>query len=302
MELVEEIKKWFSNSDINRAYNIRCLDNKYPAYVIRLDSGIGVAIPYDGEAFSESFANVEIYSEDLNINGKNICCLILISHVEFTRNEFAVICAGFVDPGMDGCERLKILKTPIIWWKNMKYLIGNIAVEKKTYSVLAEMIVLYRVLKQGNKAVWNGINYGSHDITTAFEDYEVKSTLSRYEKIITIAGQFQLTSSRKLSIIFCRLEKDVNGIDIEQMVEKLVSIGENREDLEIKLKKIGYGIGRSARKEKYIVHEMLKYNVDDKFPRIVPELFITGKIPNGIKRITYDVDLSLVSGEIFDIG
>ena len=41
----------------------------------------------------------------------------------------------------------------------------------------------------------------------------------------------------------------------------------------------------------------MQYAVDDKFPRIVPEMFKTGTLPVGIKQLSYDVDLSLVEGD-----
>ena len=73
--------------------------------------------------------------------------------------------------------------------------------------------------------------------------------------------------------------------------------GESLDELNGKLNLLGYGIGSSARKEKYIINEVMQYAVDDKFPRIIPEMFKTGTLPVGIKQLSYDVDLSLVEGD-----
>ena len=37
---------------------------------------------------------------------------------------------------------------------------------------------------------------------------------------------------------------------------------------------------------------MLKYTVDERFPRITPSSFADGVMPAGITKITYTVDLS----------
>ena len=42
---------------------------------------------------------------------------------------------------------------------------------------------------------------------------------------------------------------------------------------------------------------MLRYTVDDSFPKIVPEVFVDGVIPIGITHISYDVNLELLLGE-----
>ena len=113
-----------------------------------------------------------------------------------------------------------------------------------------------------------------------------------------ITGQFQLqTDSKKLFLCFCRFEKNTNGISIEDLVNRLVyDHGVSAEEINGKLLKLGYGIGNSARTEKYQLHEIICYLVDEKFPKISPEMFKQNAFPLGIKRISYDIDLAVVSG------
>ena len=49
----DEIKKLFSDSDIDSAYQIECLKNDCPAYVVRFFNSFGVAVPYDGSEINE---------------------------------------------------------------------------------------------------------------------------------------------------------------------------------------------------------------------------------------------------------
>jgi hypothetical protein len=134
-------------------------------------------------------------------------------------------------------------------------------------------------------------------------EYEVKSTLSRYDKIIHITGQFQLqNTAKRLFLYFCRFEKNLNGISIDDIVDRLVNEhGESRDEINGKLNQLGYSIGNSARKEKYQIHEILKYPVDEHFPRITPELFKKEILPVGIKQLSYDVDLSVLTGQNVNI-
>ena len=84
-------------------------------------------------------------------------------------------------------------------------------------------------------------------------------------------------------------------------------MGYNTDLLNAKLELRGFEKGMSARKKRFILHEMLLYKVDETFPRITPDSFVGGVLPEGITKITYTVDLSgripisVLSGENNDI-
>ena len=293
----EEIKKLFSNSDPDSAYRIEQVGKEYPAYVVRFIGSIGVAVFYDGDDFKESFANSDIFTGVINVDGISHKCLFLMSSVESTRNEFAVFCEDFVDPGDDGNKRRELLSDPSIWWNHWKLLIGNTISEKRPYAIIGELLMYEYLLKKGEAVNWGGPKASSHDLITKDIDYEVKSTTSRYDKLIHVAGQFQLQTEKNMVLFFCRFEKNINGISINDMVERLVNdCGEFRDEINGKLSLQGYGLGVSSRNEKYQIHEVLQYDVDDDFPRITPDKLIGG-IPKGITKVEYDVDLSVLDGK-----
>ena len=159
------------------------------------------------------------------------------------------------------------------------------------------------LLRTKSNVEWEGPKSSSHDIICSDAEYEVKSTLSRYDRIVHITGQFQLqATSKELFLCFCRFEKNTNGISIEDLVNRLVyDSGVSAEEINGKLLKLGYGIGNSSRSEKYQLHEIICYLVDDKFPKITPESFRQGSFPSGIKRVSYDIDLSVVPGMAIDL-
>ena len=304
MELVDEIRMLFATSTMNSAYSVSEYCKGYPAWVVRQWEGIGVAIPYDGSDMNEEFANASLFSSVLSIEGKDEKCLFLLSSMELSRNEFATFCRDFISPGENGELRSNLLNDPVDWWRKWKLLIGNTIMEKKPYAVLGELIVYAWLLRNEHSVEWTGPKASSHDIIGPYAEYEVKSTLSRYERIIHVAGQYQLQKTeKKLFLYFCRFEPNINGISINDMTEILQKrYGVSGEDLNGKLFRMGYRQGSSSRDEKYQLHEMLRYEVDDSFPRITPEMLKTEQWPAGIKHLSYDVDLSVLDGTMIDFA
>lgn len=291
MEILEEIREYFASTQ-KGVRNIKTLPIEYPAIVIRINEGYGVAIVYDGEKdISEKFANCRLYTKHLIIDGRKQKYLILSCFLNSLRYEFATICAQFIEPGINGIDRKQLLEEPLVWWKQWRELLGNSISDKKAYNVIAEMMVLDELYVKDNSVEWTAVTAGSHDIESNTGSFEVKSTVKRYGSTITVAGQHQFQSFKRLQLYFCRLEKSKLGISINDMKERLVSNGYDNEKLEQKLYHLGYEYGASVREEKYKVLEKRKYEVDSKFPKITSASFKGDHIPNSIVQITYTIDL-----------
>ena len=119
----------------------------------------------------------------------------------------------------------------------------------------------------------------------------MKSTVKRYGATVTIVGQHQLQSMKRLQLYFCRLEQSKSGISINDMKDKLVADGYDKDKIEQQLYQLGYEKGASIREEKYKVLEKRKYEVDDKFPKITKASFKDERIPESVIQITYTIDL-----------
>lgn len=291
MEILEEIREYFASTQ-NGARDIKSLSPEYPAMVIRSNEGYGVAVIFDDERdISEKFANSNLYTQVLAIGGEEKKYLILRCALDSLRYEFATVCAQFVEPGIDGIDRKNLLLDPLAWWKQWRELLGNAISQRQPYSVIAEMIVLDELYVHDNTIEWSAVNAGSHDIEGNQESYEVKSTIKRYGATITIAGQHQLQSLKRLQLYFCRLEQSKMGVSINDMKNKLVSDGYDKEKIEQQLYQLGYEYGSSVREEKYKVLEKRKYEVDDKFPKITKSSFKNDHIPESVIQITYTIDL-----------
>ena len=209
------------------------------------------------------------------------------------------LCAEFIDPGTDGSSRIAVLNDPVAWWGKWKELLGNKNIDARIYDVLGELCVLYVLLQSGENAAWNGPDGASYDIETDDKFIEVKSTLSRSKREITVNNQFQLdTSSKNLNLVLCVFEPSIqSGVSINKITEKLGELGYNVKLVNQKLSELGFEEGMSSRNKTFLLHEMLRYTINSDFPRITPESFIGGVLPAGVTGITYTVDLSGMTSE-----
>lgn len=266
-----------------------------PGWVFREDDCFGVAVELpEPLTLEEGFAGAAMRAVDRDVDGTLRHLLRLESRIEPLRNEFAVVCAQMLSPG-DGSKRSLFLADPLLWWDRWRHLLGNAVVTRSSYDALAELLALERLLQLGHRPEWKGPLGGSVDIATLDHEWEVKSTISRYDSRVHVSGQFQLSlaSGRPLNLLHYRFEPVLSaGDSIDSAVERLVEIGMVRADLENLLSRIGLPLGCAARRERYSLLEGRRYSVGQNFPRISPDSFVTGCLPAHIVQIEYQVDLS----------
>lgn len=263
--------------------------------------GVGVEVSKD-QKFSERFATVRMFTETLflKLEGVERRFLLLTSSDESSRNEFAKVCESFIELGESNIQRDLLISNPEIWWRTWKSLMGNSIREKMPYDIIGELLTYRNLLRLGKSdVVWNGSRKSTHDLETEEIDYEVKSTIKRYESVINISGQHQLnvTPNKKLYLIFYRFERSLtNGISIDTLVDDLIDEGIERNNLERNLSALGYEDGQTSRSEKFNLLESEKvFSVDPDFPKISENSFIDNRIPLGVIKISYEVDLSILS-------
>ena len=300
--LTDEIRSNWEIDIVGHAQPIPSLaDTEYPAWTVKFVDGYGVAIPYSGQQeINENFANARIYSSVIRFNAETEQKALLLTTEPYNiAVPFSALCAELVDPGEGGVFRSEITASPVKWWREWKDLLGNKSIDDRVYDVLGELCVLNYLIENGEDANWNGPSGASYDIETDVRFVEVKSSVVRDRKEITISNQFQLDPPNKhLDLVFCQFEPSVvSGVSINLLVDQLKDKGINIGSINQKLKELGFEEGRSSRNKTFILHSMLKYTVDSTFPRITPTSFIGGVMPAGITKITYTVDLSGMTPE-----
>ena len=297
--ILKQIKDNFNRGFFERCMQLTVLPKNYFAWTLKGENWVGVAVPIDNyRPFSEKFSNVTIKTEkDVLINNIPYDILLLKCTDMTVRDEFAVLCCYFVDPGTDGRLRSELVKAPEEWWGNWKKLLGNVAKNDSPYSVLGELLMLERLLSEGIQPVWTGKDHATHDIETDNCSIEVKSTTLRYGYEVTISSIYQMKKALKpLYLIFTRFEESRLGRSINDVVKSLLIQGYDEESLELSLKQMGLEKGRTARDIKYKVIEWKRYCVDDSFPCITEKSFKNDRLPNNITRFTYTIDLSGIVG------
>ena len=302
MELRHEIIKNWETDIIGYAHSVRMLsDCDYPCWTVKYPDSYGVAIPYEGaEEINELFSSAQIKSDNIPLNsGLPQRVLLLLADNSVSPLLFSALCEELVYPGEDGKNRKAVTESPALWWREWKDLLGNKSIDSRVYDTLGELHVLKYLIAKGTDASWGGPDASTYDIETVEEYVEVKSTTSRSTKEITVSSQFQMdTHDKKLCLVLCVFEESqYNGCSVDQIVNDLIRLGISCEYLNDRLAKVGLEVGMSARKRKFILHSMLKYIVDDSFPRITPESFVGGVIPKNIIKITYTVNLNGMESE-----
>lgn len=303
MELLNEIRDTLATVRPGKAIKLESLDIDCPAWAVRFENEYGVAVPLEQDIeISEHFSSARIWNTKIQPEGTEKNLLMLTCSDESLRIEFASVCAQFVEPGPNLSNRKVLCLDPVAWWKKWRLLLGNSVKEKKAYSVIGELLAYENLLKKGQTPVWMGPDAASHDIELEDSSFEVKSTIGRYSSLVTISGQHQLQNllGKSLALVFYRFEASPYGFSINDIVNRISANKQCTEELNVKLSKIGYEPGATARNEKYSVLEKRKYVVNDEFPKITAESFTGGRMPDAVVQISYTVDLSSLSYETWD--
>lgn len=303
MDVLEEIQRGLAHlDDSGRMLPIATLPAAAPAWVFREGATFGVAVEMKSERLvAEGFAGARLAAVDRLIDGVARRFLRLESSILALRNEFAVVCAQMVDSGNDGVARAALLADPAAWWERWRHLLGNALTTQPTHGTLAELLAFERLRARGEEVDWRGPLGGTVDLVTAAAGFEVKSTVSRYDSRIHVAGQFQLAlaDARPLSLVFYRFEPGPLGESVNGVCRRLVTDGVAEALLYGLLVRCGLEPGCSARDETFAVLESRMYPVDSDFPRIVPSSFKGGALPPGVVHVEYQVDLSGLVSEPF---
>lgn len=300
-KLTEQIEKNFLFNTIQGTSN--CLIKEYPTWTVNIDNCYGVMIGYNYDVeYVKEFENFKVKTACYRLGNNEEKGILLLCDDDSIKREFAYICADFCYTGNDGTRRKEIIDNIDEFFKKWEALFGNTKKIKKAYSILAELIIMTKLLENKENVSWSGSRMGTHDIETDTFDAEVKSSLKRKETVIDISSIYQLESEKELYIFFVRLEEIIKGgVSINSQIKKLSELGEDVESIERHLKRLGLEKGKDERNKAYKVLEIRKYIVNSKFPGITKFSFKNDKIPSEIKNISYTINLEGIEYESFKI-
>ncbi len=295
MDLVKEISNDFSNLTSSNIRKIESLPDDYPAITLKSLNFYGVGIEYtETDEVFESFANVRMRTAELTYNGEEKRFLLLTSSVNELRNEFAIICGNFLEPGYLGEKRKELLKDPVSWWENWSNLLGNAVKNKEVYSLFGELLALESLWPgEGNiREIWAGPWNGTHDIELPGASYEIKSTIKKFDSEIVVSSQYQFErNNTPLYLFFYRFEKSMTGETIDTLLERMKEKEIDLTVIEEVLTAYGLEKGNSKRKNKYKILEKRIYEIDENFPLISAKSFKENALPYNVKKFSYTIDL-----------
>lgn len=293
MSILEEIRTHFA-SLTDGLRQLTTVSGNNPAYSLRYNGEFGVAFDFESDTeISEESTNAKISTRKVCLDsGDTKKLLLLTCYDEEYRNEFAYLCENFVRPGEYGELRESLLKKPLAWWDRWIGLLGDRKGKKMCYNYIAEMMILLKLVENGENAIWAACEKGSHDIECEDSSYEVKSTIKKSDLVVSISSQHQLFAENDLFLVFVRMEKSSEGVSVNDMEKNLINAGYDKDLLSKQLADFGLVKGSRIRDEKYKVLEIRKYIVNDKFPKITKDSFVNGTFPQSITKINYSIDLA----------
>lgn len=289
--VIEDLKLKFKYiEDGDNVLKITNETDGFNAYVIKDNSwyGIGLEIELYDNDYLEKFENVSIVTKIKYFGNANHKLIEIITNKSELYEQFSLICSDFLEYVSNRENRINFLKNPQVWFEKWRDLLGNNIKNESQYPFLAELFVINHLLKENKIVEYD--DYGTHDIETLDISYEVKSTIERYSSEVHINGQHQLksTNNKPLKLVFLRLEPSLDGCSIVDLKKELELKGYKSDKIEKRIT----NMETITLYKKYKILEFKLYDVDENFPKILPEDFLTGCLPKNIIKLEYVIDLN----------
>lgn len=165
--------------------------------------------------------------------------------------------------------------------------------------VFGELWQLREVVRLDSNSIdcWLGPTGARHDLAAGGTALEVKTTLARSGRFFTINGHDQLEPPADgiLYLAAMRLEQvKTKGETIADLINTITSMGGDQYMLLTLLADIGItpDVVEACSDIHFRVDENRFYRVDSSFPRIVSGSFAGGVLPDGVLKVSYQIDLS----------
>lgn len=141
-------------------------------------------------------------------------------------------------------------------------------------------------------SVWRGPLGEPHDILAPTFAIEVKSVSSR-GRSVEIHGPMQLAPpGRPLALVILELEEDQAGETVAHVAADIVQRSRDRDLANARLALAGYSSGDAELYSTHFAVRGLRHvAVDVNTPRIVPDSFAAGVLPEGLLYLSYGLDL-----------
>lgn len=165
--------------------------------------------------------------------------------------------------------------------------------------LFGELLILKDIVTHdpsGGIDTWTGPDKKQHDFTGNAAAIEVKTTTVREGRIVEVHGveQLEAPADGALFLAFVRLDVDPNGTPVPALVDEILALGAERRPFLGLLSRAGYDPTKTLEyaSPAFIPRERRLYAVTTGFPRVVGSSFVDRRLPPGVLRLRYDIDLT----------
>jgi hypothetical protein len=250
----------------------------------------------EGEAFLADANRANVRMVGLKLNGRQyasvVCALRDLDEI------FTQFCRELLGSLASSDSPARAARDSLDQWRRLfADPNSDLLSERAQVGLFGELVTLHAVLQfQGPNglSVWTGPDGSQHDFRARELACEVKATLAREGRRVSISSLDQLAAPQgsELYLIHYRLELHPKGQTLSELLVEIRALAGGPE-LEKKLHQIGYrGVDEDHYTSRYIVVESRTYLVDDDFPRIVPASFLDGGMPPGVESLEYVIQIS----------
>lgn len=176
---------------------------------------------------------------------------------------------------------------------------GTVISTEKLIGLYGELIYLRELISRKPISLdfWKGPESGKQDFSNGRLAIEIKTTQVRHGRIVSVHGHQQLETptNGELYLAVMKIEEGSEAdLSIPDLVSSILSYGVSASELMDKLSKVGYFFIDTGhyRTRRFRIVENSFYFVDSNFPKIVSDSFLVGRLPVGILRLDYQIDLT----------
>lgn len=246
-------------------------------------------------------AGVQIRQSVLEEDGTSLSFLDVVCLVPKLNDLFAEVASDMLEAlVVDASDPPRVCREVLEQWRELLDRPDPRLLGPQQLAGLFGELLFVRELVQRNPQhgvdAWTGPSKSQHDFTRGSLAIEVKTTTVREGRIVQIHGDEQLTAPTggKLFLAFVRLDVEASGTSVPKLIEEILGQGVDRRTLLDLLSQAGYDAAKSREYERplFAAREQRLYAVGDGFPRIVGKSFTHGRLPPGVLRLRYDIDLT----------
>lgn len=165
--------------------------------------------------------------------------------------------------------------------------------------LFGELLMLRSIVRATNSlsaSIWTGPSKSQHDFRALNSAIEVKATLSRAGRYVSISSidQLQPPKGCDLYLAFYRLEVQVGELSLPDLITEILEMGVSAYELYSRLESCGFSVvDVDDYEDGFRIVESRIYRVSDEaLPKVVRSSFKNGELPPGVDELTYTINLS----------